>query len=161
MRFEHGVPKVALALTLCLAACQTAPQLDDRPRGQFGVLFGGQLQERTRIPFELDPVKQTLALRITLPRPLGAPSPLRWELSKPGALNAKTQSADPDARTTQFGEEQLAAGSQSFEKQFVFKPGDNLGLWNLRVTLGSQLVLDRPFEVYDPRRLPSVPSHRP
>jgi hypothetical protein len=30
-----------------------------------------------------------------------------------------------------------------------FSPDDPLGLWNIRVLVGDQVVIDRPFVVYD------------
>jgi hypothetical protein len=138
-----------LVFVLLSAVHLTACKADKREVGAtatFGVVFGGQIQRREEIPFELDATRQTQAFRVTLERP--APSPLRilWELSKPA-----TRSRKP---STRINEATLVAGETQFEHTIAFEPGDPLGVWNLRVVLaqpsGEQHVLvDRPFHVFD------------
>ena len=135
----------ALALVGLFSACDVEP-VKPGAVATFGVLYGGQIQQKREIPFELDPARQTQAFRVTLDAP--APSPLRvaWELSKPGRGGRKP--------TTKLEEAHLATGETLFERTLPFAPGDPTGLWNLRVVLTlpdgrETLVLDRPFEVYD------------
>lgn len=115
---------------------------------EFGVFYGGQIQERREIPFVVDETKQQQGFRIVLAEPLEHPLAVRWELSRPGAAR-KEGTTDPDARVTELGEAMLPAGERHFEKRFPFQAGDPLGLWNIRVTLGDRLAIDRPFTVYD------------
>jgi hypothetical protein len=121
---------------------------------EFGVFYGGQIQQRREIPFVLDEAKQQQGFRLVLGKPAKAPTEVHWELSRPGHTR-RGGTSDPDARVTELGEATLAPGERTFEKRFPFTPGDPLGLWNIRVTLGEHLAIDRSFEVYDPaqRRL--------
>lgn len=115
-------------------------------RAEFGVLFGGQVQERSEIPFELDASKQTLGFVIALGRPLPKPSTLHWEVSKPGPLPA-SRVPNPIDRRIELFDAPVAAGQTLIQRSVRLEPGDSLGLWNLRVTLGDQLAIDRSFMV--------------
>lgn len=130
------------------AACKPAPT-NPFERAEFGVLFGGQIQERTEIPFELDSSKQTLGFVVQLRQPLSAPTSLHWELSKPGPLAANRVS-DPLSRRVELFDAPLGAGQTQIQKTVNLEPGDGLGMWNIRVTVGDQLAIDRAFMVFDP-----------
>jgi hypothetical protein len=124
---------------------------DDRTllqSAEFGVFYGGQIQERDELPFVMDESKQQQGFRLVLREPLGEPLDVRWELSRPGPIS-RAGVPRPDDRITQLGEATLPRGERSFEKRFQFSPGDPLGLWNIRVTAGTHLAIDRPFTVYD------------
>jgi hypothetical protein len=136
---------VAVGLT---SAC-TQSSKSPIERAEFGVLFGGQVQERTEIPFELDASKQALGFVITLSQPLPKPATLHWELSKPGPL-AASRLPDPVSRRVELFDAPVAAGQSQIQKAVNIEPGDSLGLWNLRVTLGARLAIDRSFMVVDP-----------
>lgn len=137
----------AVALGLA-SACKPNPP-SPFERAEFGVLFGGQIQERTEIPYELDSTKQTLGFVVQLRQPLSAPTSLHWELSKPGPLTAG-RLADPLSRRVELFDAPLGAGQTQIQKTVSLVPGDGLGMWNIRVTLGDQLALDRAFMVFDP-----------
>ena len=47
------------------------------------------------------------------------------------------------------GKATIRAGLSRFDQVTPFEPGNPLGLWNARVVVGGELVIDRPFEVYD------------
>jgi hypothetical protein len=55
------------------------------------------------------------------------------------------------SRKVQLGQARWRPGEAVFEQALPFLPGDPLGLWNIRVLVGSQVVMDRPFLVYDER----------
>lgn len=119
---------------------------------EFGVLYGGQVQERDEIPIELDTTKQLQGFRVTrVPAPVQALE-VRWELGRPGrgrrAPDSQGRKARP--RQVQLGRAHFRPGEPVFEQVLAFSPDDPLGLWNIRVLVGDQVVIDRPFLVFDP-----------
>lgn len=143
------VAHVSCLLAVGLVSACTQASKSPIERAEFGVLFGGQVQERTEIPFELDASKQALGFVITLRHPLPKPATLHWELSKPGPLSA-ARLPDPVSRRVELFDAPVAAGQSQIQKTVNIEPGDSLGLWNLRVTLGALLAIDRSFMVVDP-----------
>lgn len=117
-------------------------------RAEFGVLFGGQIQERTELPFELDTSRQALGFVVELRRPLGTATTLHWELSKPGPTGANRLPAPLNRRVELF-DASISAEQTLIQRSIVLEPGDGLGMWNLRVTVGEHLAIDRAFMVYD------------
>jgi hypothetical protein len=115
---------------------------------EFGIFYGGQIQERREIPFVVDEAKQQQGFRLLLREAAEEPTLVRWELSRPGRTRNEGTS-DPDARVTQLGEAQLPRGERKFEQRLPLAAGDPLGLWNIRVTIGDRLAIDRSFTVYD------------
>jgi hypothetical protein len=149
-----------LAFALLTASLACAPkQSTPKPlvrHAEFGVLFGGQIQERRELPFELDRSKQTLGFRIEFSDRLGADTDIEWRVDRP-ARSARVVRASrhakplPDAeRSPLGGKETVRAGEIRCERTVNFEPGDPLGLWNVRVVVRGKVVLDRPFEVFDP-----------
>jgi hypothetical protein len=140
---------IARSLSLCAAvlfavACDRERSTEPAATAKFGVFFGGQIQEREEIPFELDPTKQTQGFRIELGAPAPGALPVHWEIARP----------DPEGNSrfvTVLGDGALPAGQNRFEQALRFKPGDALGLWNVRVVLDNRVLIDRPFTVYDHR----------
>jgi hypothetical protein len=119
-------------------------------RAQFGVFFGGQVQEREQIPFEIDQARQVQGLRIDFVRPLPHPLKVSWEIDRPlPQRRATAKRRSENERVVEMGEARAQAGQARFDKVLPFKPGDPLGTWNIRVVLGQELVLDRRFLVYD------------
>lgn len=130
-----------VALTL---SCDREPSVTADAR--FGIVYGGQLQERTEVPFELNATKQSQALRVTLNEAASEVVHVQWEVTKPGTKDKP--------QTTEIQHASIAPGTEQLERVIAFVPGDPLGVWNLRVEVtypnGEQsLVLDRPFNVYD------------
>ena len=145
---------LALGLGAFTAGCE-APSAAAHGAGErfeFGVFYGGQIQERDQIPFELDGSRQRLGFRLTTSPPPEAPVEVRWELGRPGAgrrvADAQGRRARP--RKAQVGRAHFRPGEPVLEQQVAFSPGDPTGLWNIRVVLGQRVVIDRPFLVYDP-----------
>jgi hypothetical protein len=130
------------AAILCVGACDPEKNAGSTVTAKFGVFFGGQIQERDEIPFELDPAKQTQGFRVELGAPAEQALPVQWEIARP----------DPGGNSrfvTVLGDGKLPAGQRRFEHTLRFKPGDALGLWNVRVVLEDRVLIDRPFAVYD------------
>lgn len=146
--------KSALLLCLALASGCRAEGLPDRPvtTAKFGVLFGGQVQQRRDIPFEIDPAKQTHGFVVKFSQPLDQDVPIQWELNKPGSSKrVRDREGRPGrGRLTTLGRAVARTGTRQFERAMHFEPGDPLGLWNIRVVVGDRVAIDRPFVVYDP-----------
>lgn len=145
---------LALGLSAFAVACD-APSAAARGAGErfeFGVFYGGQVQERDQIPFELDGSRQRLGFRLTTSPAPEAPVEVRWELGRPGAGRrvADHQGRKARPRKAQIGRAHFRPGEPVLEQHVAFSPGDPTGLWNIRVVLGQRVVIDRPFLVYDP-----------
>jgi hypothetical protein len=143
-------PALFAVCALIILCCKDNPAPRRVASAEFGVLFGGQIQQRSEVALEFDPLKLTLALRVNLNTALAQAAPLHWELSRPGPRRGALQLAGPETRITEFGDETLSAGSTAFEKHFHIKPGDNPGLWNVRLSIADEVALDRPFTVFVP-----------
>jgi hypothetical protein len=144
-----------MLLTLALCACDPSTQpaeSESVAKAEFGVFFGGQVQQREEIPFELDAARQQQGFRVVFQRPLEHARSLTWEISRPGRRKPGATYSHPDGRVTELGSSTLQAGRERVEQPLVFKPGDPLGLWNIRVVLDDQVLIDRPFTVYDAGR---------
>jgi hypothetical protein len=128
---------------------------------QFGVFFGGQVQERSELPFELDRARQVQGFRIELDPPPAQALDVRWELSLPSSQRAvDDQGRKAPARRTRSGQVSMRPGEPRLEQTLPFASDDPLGLWNIRVLLGERVVIDRPFLVYDARaRAAEIAQH--
>lgn len=116
------------------------------PQAKFGLFFGGQVQQRTEIPFELDSTRQTLGLRLDFGSPVTHPTEIRWILNYPTARRGpRGRSNAPRAERSDSST--LAAGADRFEQLLTLRPSDFPGTYNVRVFVDSKLVLDRPFLV--------------
>lgn len=153
-RSGRGGRACAAALWLLLAACE-APSAAAPKNGEsfeFGVLYGGQVQERDEIPLELDGSRQRQGFRLSLAPAPDAPLEVRWELGMPGVGRRVADSLGRKARPrkVQLGRTHFRPGEAVLEQHLPFSPGDPLGLWNIRVSIAERVVIDRPFLVYDP-----------
>jgi hypothetical protein len=139
---------------LVLAACDASPNSAEEAglHAQFGIFYGGQVQERDEIPLSLDPAKQRQGFRVTESPPPVEPLEVRWELGKPGRGRrvADSQGRKARPRYVQLGRAHFRPGEGVFEQAISFAPDDPLGLWNIRVLVGDAVVIDRPFLVFDP-----------
>ena len=146
---------VALLASLnSLFACDPPRPKELVKRAQFGVFFGGQVQERREVPFELGNSKQTLGFRLEFSESLATDTDIEWKIDRPLGLNrpkATSRSKPPPevARAPLTGKDVAHAGETRFDRTLAFEPGDPLGLWNIRVVSRGKVAIDRPFEVYD------------
>ena len=142
-----------LAALALLAAC-TTPSHATAPgvRAEFGLFYGGQVQERDEIPLSLDTARQRQGFRLTYTPPPAQPLEVRWELGKPGQgrRTPDSQGRRGRPRPVELGRAHFRSGEPVFEQPLAFAPDDPLGLWNIRVLVGDRVVLERPFVVYDP-----------
>jgi hypothetical protein len=140
---------LGVASATLMGACRS-PKSTPTPSAQFGIFYGGQIQERQFIPFELNSAKQRIGFRLLFPTPLPEATEVLWEVSRPGAREPRALPVSkPDRRVTEFGSATLAQGEQRFEQVIALRPGDPLGLWNLRVATHDEVLIDRPFTLYD------------
>ncbi len=127
-------------------ACNDKHASAPAPRAQLGVFFGGQVQERDEIPFELDGARQTQGFRIDFPPAPGKSHHVRWEIDRPDS------GRHGQGRVVSISEADVRAGQSRFDQSLPFKPGDPLGLWNIRVLVDGDIVIDREITVYDAAR---------
>lgn len=135
-----------LLSSMLLAACWDGPgaEKSEAPVAKFGVFFGGQIQERPEIPFVLDSTRQTQGFRVQLIQPARRDLDVSWEVEMPApGISGR------DKTITKLGKTLLRRGESRLDQRFLFEPGDPLGLYNVRVRLGDDLVIDRAFVVYD------------
>lgn len=107
---------------------------------EFGVFFGGQVQELKEIPKELDPARQQHGFRLTFRAPLRQDVPVSWEVSFP-----VTEKGGP--RAANVGQATAKAGQSVLDVPFAFRPTDPLGSWHAKVTAAGVVVIDRDFQV--------------
>jgi len=131
---------VALAL-LGLACNRTAPGVVQS--GEFGVFFGGQVQQLKEITKELDPTRQQHGFRLTFRAPLPQDIAVSWEVSLPA-----TDKGGP--RAAIVGQTTAKAGQSVLDVPLSFRPSDPLGAWHAKVTAAGVVVIDRDFQVIAP-----------
>jgi hypothetical protein len=138
---------------LALGACDARGEGASRGgvSAEFGIFYGGQVQELDEIPFELDAAKQRQGFRLTVSPPPPRALEVRWEVGKPGrgrrVSDGQGRKARP--RPVQPGRAHFRPGEPVFEQVLAFGPDDPLGLWNIRVVVDDHVVIDRPFVVFD------------
>jgi hypothetical protein len=133
---------VALGLASC--GCENRPTTSQKgPRAEFGVFFGGQVQQRAEIPFVVDGTQQIQGFRIDLSEPATMAVAVSWEVEMPAPL------AGRDKTVAKLGRASIQQGQQRLDQKLPVEPGDPLGLYNVRVLVGDQLVIDRAFLVFD------------
>jgi hypothetical protein len=143
----------ALALGLALLGCPAKSDPDPLvERAAFGVFFGGQIQDRKELPFELDATKQLCGIRIDFRAPLARPVPVSWEIARP--ISAKAARSDAGVeQVVEVGNASARAGETRLDVPISFRQGQVLGAWHVRVTVDSRVVIDRDVRVFDPREL--------
>jgi hypothetical protein len=110
---------------------------------EFGVFFGGQVQQLKELKKELDPARQKHGFRVTFAGPLSRDVVVAWELSLPAA--------DKNAlRPALVGQVTAKSGSTLLDVPLAFRPQDPLGSWHAKVTVDGQVVVDRDFTVVKP-----------
>jgi len=143
------------ALAVCLLGCQNKPEQDPLvERAAFGVFFGGQIQDRKELPFELDPAKQSAGFRIDFRAPLTRSVPVAWEIARPLSEKASKGDAGPD-RVTEVGQVAARVGERRLDIPVLFRQGQIVGSWHVRVKVDERAVIDRDVLVFDPRELRS------
>lgn len=138
---------VALGLLSCTPKSDSDPLVE---RASFGVFFGGQIQDRKELPFELDPVKQQQGIRIDFRAPLTRSVKVAWEIARP--LAAKVTKADVgNAEVVEVGHVAARVGEARLDIPVSFRQGQVLGTWHVRVRVDARAVIDRDVLVFDAR----------
>lgn len=142
--------KLLLALVLVFG-CEPPREAPLVTRAQFGVFFGGQVQEREEIPLDFDRSKQLQGFVLEFREPLPAPVVVKWEIDMPGTGRGvrDAEGRRGKGRLTKLGQAEARVGTRRFDMPMPFVPGDSIGTWNIRVTVDGRSVIDRPFLVYD------------
>jgi hypothetical protein len=141
-----------LFLAACAGACRTAEE--GTPRAEFGVLYGGDIQDRKQFVLELDRSKQELGLRVTFEEPVRRPLRVSWEIERPSSVRGLDGGF---ARAAEIGAVTLNAGERRADAPFAFRAGDPPGTWRIVILVESVRVLDRSFEVVRPNERPRAP----
>ncbi len=129
---------LALALSLAGGCRRAAPGVVKQ--AEFGVFFGGQVQELKELEKELDPARQRHGFRLQFDGPLARDVKLMWELSQP-------EPARGGPRAAQVGEATAKIGQASLDVPLSFRPQDPLGAWHAKLTVDGVVVIDRDFTV--------------
>ncbi|MBX3182215.1 MAG: hypothetical protein KIT72_09825 [Polyangiaceae bacterium] len=136
---------LGLALGFTLGGCPAPEKQRPEVRASFGIFYGGQVQERDEIPFEIDRAKQSQGFRLEFPAPLAAARRVTWEVDQPAPRGKRPT---PTSRITALGEAEVRPGTDRLEVPLELAPGDPLGEWNIRVLVDGELVLDQRFALY-------------
>lgn len=149
----RGLGGVLAVCCFGLLGCQSKPERDPLvERAAFGVFFGGQIQDRKELPFELDTAKQSCGIRVDFREPLARSVRLDWEIARP--LNAKASRTDAGPeRVTEVGEAAARVGERRLDVPILLRQGQVLGSWHVRVKVDERTVIDRDVLVFDPRGL--------
>ena len=143
--------RISCLVAIGLAAC--TKQSDPDPlveRASFGVFFGGQIQDRKELPFELDPAKQQQGIRLDFRAPLTRALPVVWEIARP--VSAKAAKADAGIEhVVELGDATARVGEARLDVPVSFRQGQVLGTWHVRVKVDARLVIDRDVLVFDAR----------
>lgn len=141
-RLDRAVAAAALgALAL---SCHRGEQ-SDVERVEFGVLYGGDIQDRASMPLELDPAKQELALRVSFREPVHRERLVRWEFERP-----ISDRKAPDGGTlfsAELGEVPVHVGERRADAKLAFRKSDRPGTFRIRVRLDDRVVLERALAV--------------
>ena len=118
----------ACLLVLSLLGCQSKPEADPLvERAAFGVFFGGQIQDRKELPFELDPSKQSCGIRLDFRAPLARSLKVGWEISRPLREKPSKGGASAD-RVTEVGEVAARVGEQRLDVPVLLGKGRSSAL---------------------------------
>lgn len=131
--------RALLLAALLGAACRREPHRVVK-QAEFGVFFGGQVQELKELEKELDPARQRHGVRLVFDGALARDVKVTWELSLP-----VPERGGP--RAAQVGEATAKVGQSSLDVPLSFRPQDPLGVWHAKVTADGVVVVDRDFTV--------------
>src|SRR5688572_22581252 len=89
--------RLFLLAPLVLACERVDPQPHDLQRAQFGVFFGGEIQELQQVPLEPDHARQAIGIRLTFRTVPNPPLKVHWELAKPRKSSGEQKKRDAGA----------------------------------------------------------------
>ena len=140
-----------IVLAVLAGACDEQGPSSRLRAAKFGIFYGGQVQERPAMPFELDRARQVQGIHLELAAPSGRDVVVRWELDMPiTSRRARDARGNLGAsRRVRLGQATLHADRTELDQPLYFEPGDPLGIWNVRVLLDDELIIDRCVLMYD------------
>jgi hypothetical protein len=144
MSFRRALVVLAVVALTGGTGCQKRAEPKD-VTARFGVLFGGQIQEREEIPLVLDRSRLSLVVRVEWAEPPETAERVHWELAQP----ANPKDADGGSLVA-YGDARARPGESTLDVPLAFKPGDKPGPWRVRVEVEGRPVLERPFRVVPP-----------
>jgi len=118
---------------------------------EFGVFFGGQVQELKEIVKDLDPERQRVGFRLTFRGALVRALPIEWELALPAL-----EKGGP--RPARVGQLSAAPGATVLDIPLSFRPGDPFGSWHAKLKVDRDVVVDRDFTLVPPPPAPKAVS---
>ena len=146
-----GLALLVLASGLGVLGCPAKSDPDPLvERAAFGVFFGGQIQDRKELPFELDPAKQLCGIRIDFREPLSHAALVGWEIARPISSRAAKSDAGSE-QIVEVGSASARIGESRLDVPISFRQGQVLGTWHVRVKVDARVVIDRDVLVFDPR----------
>lgn len=145
-----GIVVLAALSALAVTGCKTESGPDPLvERAAFGVFFGGQIQDRKELPFELDPAKQQQGFRVDFRKALASAAVVHWEIARP--LSSKSAKLDGGASVTEVGDATAREGETRLDVPISLRQGQVLGNWHVRLSVATRVVLDRDVLVFDAR----------
>lgn len=141
MSSRRSLVLFAIGAAALSGACRRRAEAE-RVTARFGVLFGGQIQEREEIPLVLDRSRLSLVARLEWAEPPVTAERVHWELAQP----ANPKDADAGS-VVAYGDARARPGEPVLDIPLAFKPGDRPGPWRVRVEVEGRPVLERPFRV--------------
>ena len=109
-------------------------------RAEFGVFFGGQVQEREELALRGTP-GQVHGIRLDFADPPNRALAVTWEIEKPDPASKS------DGKLVEYGKVSSRPGEPRLDIPLAFKPGDRPGTWHVKASVEGALVLDRDFKV--------------
>lgn len=134
--------RALLLLAGLVCSCRRAPR-GLVERAEFGVFFGGQVQELAQIKKQLDATRQQHGFRIEFAGPLPRDVTVTWEVSLPASDKS-------GPRPALVGQTTARQGARVLDVPLAFRPSDPLGAWHAKVSVDAQPVIDRDFTVVAP-----------
>jgi hypothetical protein len=143
----RGLGTVVALLAFVLPGCPNSREDAEIEKVEFGVPFGGDVQDRGKIPRDLEPPE--LALRVRFRAPVARERSLSWELERPSAARASDGGVLYEA---ELGELHVPVGERQIDAKLGLRARDREGVYRLHVRLEGRVILERTFEVFDRSR---------
>ncbi len=132
----------AIALLAALGAGCRKDEAPPRIRAEFGVFFGGQVQEREELELSRGAPRFVHGIRLEFAEPPARPLAVTWEIEKPDPA-----SKSGEGRLVEYGKVSTRPGEPRLDVPLAFKLGDRTGAWHVKASVEGVLVLDRDFKV--------------
>lgn len=135
---------VVLCSALSLFGCRSTPKRT--VEAQFGLFFGGQIQQRSVLSIDTNASVQPLGFRLLFEAPVTHPTDIEWTLDFPAA-KAGPRGPSNVPRGERTDRVVLPKGAEQFEQLVRLRSTDVPGTYNVRIKVDADTVLDRPFRL--------------